>query len=84
MLYVSKNCFSSPQFLIKTNINVAIIPFSEYCLHPYFHMNAAYYKVVVDLLVSNLPGAELIFTPLTTPKPVLIDESMISNMLNEY
>lgn len=47
-------------------------------------MNAVYYKVVVVLLVSNLPGAELIFTHLATPEPVLIDESMISNMLNEY
>lgn len=29
------------------------------------------------------PGAELILTPPATPGPVLIDESMDSNMLNE-
>ncbi len=30
------------------------------------------------------PGAELILTPPATPEPVLIDEGMVSNMLNEY
>jgi hypothetical protein len=30
------------------------------------------------------PGAELILTPPATPEAVLIDEGMVSNMLNEY
>ena len=30
------------------------------------------------------PGAELILTPPATPEPVLIDESMVNNMLSEY
>lgn len=30
------------------------------------------------------PGAELILTPPATPEPVLIDEGMVNNMLNEY
>lgn len=30
------------------------------------------------------PGAELILTPPATPEPVLIDESLVSNMLNDY
>lgn len=29
-------------------------------------------------------GAELILTPPATPESVLIDEGMVSNMLNEY
>lgn len=33
---------------------------------------------------KTYPGAELILTPPATPEPVLIDEGMVSNMLNEY
>lgn len=33
---------------------------------------------------KTYPGAELILTPPATPEPVLIDEGMISSMLNEY
>ena len=29
-------------------------------------------------------GAKLILTPPATPEPVLIDEGMVSNMLNKY
>ena len=33
---------------------------------------------------KTYPGAELILTPPATPEPVLIDEGMVSSMLNEY
>lgn len=33
---------------------------------------------------KTYPGAELILTPPDTPEPVLIDEGMVSTMLNEY
>ena len=33
---------------------------------------------------ENYPGVELILTPPATPEPVLIDEGMVSNMLNDY
>ena len=33
---------------------------------------------------KTYPGAELILTPPATPEPVLIDEGIVSKMLNEY
>lgn len=33
---------------------------------------------------KTYPGAELILTPPATPELVLIDEGMVSTMLNEY
>lgn len=33
---------------------------------------------------KTYPGAELILTPPATPEPVLIDEGMVSSMLNKY
>jgi hypothetical protein len=36
------------------------------------------------LFSFTYPGAELILTPPAAPEPVLIDEGMGNNMLNEY
>lgn len=33
---------------------------------------------------KTYPDAELILTPPATPEPALIDEGMVSSMLNEY
>lgn len=47
-------------------------PDRTHCMHPAVPDGKAY------------PGAELILTPPATLEPVLIDEGMVSTMLNEY
>lgn len=38
----------------------------------------------IMIVVLKSTCSELILTPPATPEPVLIDEGMVSNMLNEY
>ena len=39
---------------------------------------------MLDYSKRTYPSTELILTPPATPEPVLIDEGMVSSMLNEY
>jgi len=59
-------------FIIYYKTTGRSFPDNAHCIRPAIPEGKAY------------PGAELILTPPATPEPVLIDDGMVSDLLNEY
>ena len=53
-------------------------------LSPLYFVIGTFFATVTYNFQQDYPVAELILTPSATPKPVLIAEGMVSNMLNMY